>query len=82
MKGIYISVPDNEFSFFMSMLGKFKHAIVIKTDEFSLTKQEEASLLDWQIEEIQQALEEEKLTANKGIEAKKFLTDLRNRHNV
>lgn len=71
MKGIYISVPDNEFSFFMSMLGKFKHATVIKTDEFSLTKQEEASLLYWQIEEIQQALEEEKLTANKGIEAKK-----------
>lgn len=82
MKGIYISVPDNEFNFFMSMLGKFKDATVIKTDEFNLTSQIESSLPKWQIDEIRQALEEENLNSNKGIEAKAFLSDLRNRHNV
>jgi hypothetical protein len=82
MKGIYISVPDSEFSFFMSMLGKFKHATVIKTDEFSINKEAEYTLLPWQIEEIKLALEDEKHHPNEGIEAKEFMKDLRNRRNV
>ena len=75
MKSIYIAVPDNEFSFYMAVLERFKTATVLKTDELKNIS-EEMDLHPWQIEELEQILKEEE-NPQPGIEAKFFLTQLR-----
>lgn len=55
---------------------------MIKTDEFILNQETEATLLPWQLDEIKLALEEEKQHPNAHLEAKEFISNLRNRRNV
>ncbi len=79
MKGIYFSVPDSEFNFYMSMLGRFKTATLIKTDDFKI---DEHKLLPWQIEELNQAILEDDTSGDIGIEAKELNHRLRKKINV
>lgn len=60
MKGTYISVPDNEFSFYISLLERFKTATVIKTDDFQLNDSKEFKLLPWQIAALNKIIAEDK----------------------
>jgi hypothetical protein len=76
MKGIYISVPDNEFSFYMAVLERFKTATVLKTDEIK-TIDSELNLHEWQIKELEEIIKEEESNPQKGIDAKTFLTQFR-----
>jgi len=75
MKGIYISVPDNEFSFYMAVLERFKTAVVLRTEEIK-TSEMSQGLLPWQIKELDEILKEEE-NAPSGIDAKLFLNQLR-----
>jgi hypothetical protein len=79
MKGIYISVPDNEFNFYMSVLERFKTATVIKTDEFEA---DVSTLHPWQMEELKKAIEFDNTNPNEGMEAKKFTKQLRKKLHV
>lgn len=79
MKGIYISVPDNEFNFYLSVLERFKTATLIKTDEFKI---DEHKLLDWQIEELNIALKEDENDPNGGDDAKTITSRLKAKFNV
>ena len=80
MKGIYISVPDNEFSFYMAVLERFKTAVVLRTEEIK-TSDLTHSLLPWQIKELDQILKEEENTPT-GMHAKLFLNQLRDELDV
>lgn len=82
MKGIYFSVPDNEFSFYMSLLERFKTATVIKTDDFHVKNIEEFNLLPWQIEALNEVIAEDNQAINEGIEAKLLTKELRKEFNV
>jgi len=75
MKSIYISVPDNEFSFYMAVLERFKTATVLKTDELKNISAE-MDLHPWQIEELEQILKEEEANPQPATEGKFFLTQI------
>jgi uncharacterized membrane protein YdfJ with MMPL/SSD domain len=77
MKGIYISVPDNELGFYLTVLERFKTATVLRTDE--LKPQDTATdLLPWQLTELEDILKEEKATTStQYVESSQFLSDLR-----
>lgn len=75
MKGIYISVPDNEFSFYMAVLERFKTATVLKTEELKNTAID--NLHPWQIAELEEILKEEEKNPQPGINGKLFLEQLR-----
>lgn len=79
MKGIYISVPDSEFNFYMSVLERFKTATVIKTDVFEADTD---NLHEWQIEALENAISFDDKNPNDGIEAKKFTSQLRKKLHV
>lgn len=76
MKGIYITVPDNEFNFYMSVLERFKTATIVKTDEITSTDIG-VTLHPWQIEAIEQILKEESTNPQPSINSKPFLNQLR-----
>lgn len=81
MKGIYISVPDNEFSFYLAVLERFKTATVLKTDEIK-NIDSGMNLYPWQLKELEQILKEEQENPQPGIDGKSFLTQLRKDLNV
>ncbi len=82
MRGIYISVPDHEFSFYMSLLEKFKTVTVIKTDELKVSKSDEFKLLPWQIKELDIAIEDDDQNPKQGVDAKEFTRQLREKFSV
>ena len=76
MKGIYFSVPDNEFSFYMAVLERFKTATVLKTDEIKTTDLG-MNLHPWQVQELEQILKEEEANPQPIADSKSFLFQLR-----
>jgi hypothetical protein len=81
MKGIYITVPDNEFDFYMSVLERFKTATIVQTDTMVL-QDETLQLQNWQIEELNEAIAYDNANPTEGIEAKTFINQLRKNLNV
>jgi hypothetical protein len=76
MKGIYISVPDNEFSFYMEVLERFKTVTVLKTDEITQTDLGQ-NLHPWQIEPLEEILKEESESPQKSLDGYQVLKELR-----
>jgi hypothetical protein len=76
MKGIYISVPDSEFNFYMAVLERFKTVTVLKTDEITHTDIGQ-NLHPWQIEELEEILKEEAENPQKALDGYQVLKELR-----
>lgn len=76
MKGIYFTVPDNEFSFYMAVLERFKTATILKTDEIK-TLDLDMHLHAWQVTELEEILKEESVNPQPAEDSKIFLTSLR-----
>ncbi len=76
MKGIYITVPDNEFNFYLAVLERFKTATVLKTDEIK-SADIAMTLQPWQIKELEQILKEEETNPQPGVDGKLFLNQIR-----
>jgi len=76
MKGIYISVPDNEFNFYMEVLERFKTVTVLKTDEITQTDLGQ-NLYPWQIEALEEILKEESENPQKALDGYQVLRELR-----
>ena len=79
MRGIYITVPDSEFNFYMSMLERFKTVTVVKTDSI---ESDSDTLHPWQIEELKKAIDFDDKNPADGIEAKEFTNQLRKKLHV
>ncbi len=75
MKGIYISVPDEELPFYMQVFERLKSATILKVEE--VNKNHASGLHPWQIEELEKILLEEEANPQPGIDAFVFLKELR-----
>ena len=76
MKGIYISVPDNEFNFYMAVFERFKTVTVLKTDEIIQTDIGQ-NLHPWQVEALEEILREEAENPQKALDGYQILKELR-----
>lgn len=79
MKGIYITVPDSEFNFYMSVIEQFKTATIVKTDDYEMNTK---VLQPWQIAELNLAIQYDIENPDEGNEANKITDLLRKKLNV